>query len=138
MESNLGYLLKHSLNHLVEIFADNCVNNVGVNFDRNLVDNVVEIIWKIGHFENNLADNFEFNFVDNFVDKLETFFMDKFYWQLSGRFSVLIFQTLTICIEVGEGVLSQWKGCSMVVGDSAENAKEGSKEHKFASYSIDD
>ena len=73
MESNPGYLLKHSLNHLVEIFADNCVNNVGVNswdnFDENLVDNVVEIIWKIGHFENDLADNFEFNFVDNFVDK---------------------------------------------------------------------
>ena len=58
--------------------------------------------------------------------------------QLSGSFSVLFFQTLTICIEVGQGVLSQWKGCSMVVGDSAENAKEGSKEHKFASYSIDD
>ena len=57
---------------------------------------------------------------------------------MSGRFSVLIFQTLTICIEVDEGVLSQWKGFSMVVGDSAENADEGSKEHKFASYSIDD
>ena len=68
---------------------------------------MVEIIWKIGHFENNLVDNFEFNFVDNFVDKLETFFMEKFYWQLSGRFSVLIFQTLTICIEAGQGVLCQ-------------------------------
>ena len=48
------------------------MNNVGVNFDRNLVDNVVEIIWKIGQFDNNLADNFVFNFVDNFVDNSET------------------------------------------------------------------
>ena len=31
----------------------------------------MEIIWKTGLFENNLADNFELNFVGNFVDNSE-------------------------------------------------------------------
>ena len=32
MKSNPGYHLKHSLDHFVENYADNCVNNVGVKF----------------------------------------------------------------------------------------------------------
>ena len=42
-----------------------------------LACNVVKIIWKIGQFENNLADNFLLNFVDNSGTVSWTNFTDK-------------------------------------------------------------
>ena len=134
------------------------------NFWKNSEDNFCNFL--VDSFEVNWQDNFEENFrkilemiqwtfywrfvndlfltsVDKFGNKCRDNFWNNFieiFWDnFSCSFSVMFFQTLTICIEAGQGIWCQWECSGMVMVHIVNYAKNDRKEKQhFWSNVVDE
>ena len=121
-----------SLRTISGLFGGQFCGQLGDDFKKNFRTNLRMINKTLfGHFVDNLDDSVD-SFGNNLRDNFWNNFMDMgcIWDNFSCSFSVFFFQTLTICIEAGQGIWSQWECSSVVMVHIVNYAKNDRREQQ--------